>query len=140
MTTYTDGDRIRRRMSVLRGRIDMGVTHWTNDAQRWFDWRHYVREFPIATLATAALIAFWLMPGHKKPQKVRLDSSTIEELIRRGGIQIESVKPRRKTWVDSTMSLLGSMLFRGAIAFIGQHLGRDAGTEAAEATEDVLPV
>ena len=138
MTNYHDAERIRQRMALLRGRIDRDVGRWTADAGRWFEWRHYVENYPVATLSAAALAAYWLMPHRHRPQSVTLDPSTIEELVRRGGIHVDAAPAPRvpqQSWADAGVSLLGSMLIRGAVAYLGQYAGREVGEEVAEAQE-----
>lgn len=140
MTTEQEAERLRRRMATLRRRLDDDVSQVTTNASRLLEWRHYVSQYPWVTLGAVALAAYWVIPGRRTPQKVVLDRTSIDELIKRGGVQFETPQKTKEKagWISAGVSLLATLALRGATAYLTQHF-QQAGMRAFQRSSSQHP-
>jgi len=60
-------DEIERKMAAIRGNLDGEVGGIVQNARRLVDWRHYVRSFPLSSLAAVATAGYLAVP-HLRPR------------------------------------------------------------------------
>jgi len=118
-----DSDILRMRMHGLRNRMSGEVRSLKGNAHRLLDWRLYVARFPIGSVAAAALLGFWLAPGHTVTPTVKLDNRSMDEIARKGAIQVESLK-KRKTLRSALLGMAGNMLWKTAVGYLAQQAGK----------------
>ncbi|MFO1019447.1 MAG: hypothetical protein U0903_01920 [Planctomycetales bacterium] len=75
-----DSQRIRNRMQRLRRRMDDDVQGLVENTQRLFDWKDYVRQYPLGAAAAGVAIGFFFSPGRKVVQSVKLADESVQEL------------------------------------------------------------
>lgn len=125
-TVQTSAD-IVRRMRRIRGRLGNEIQQYQREASQWLDWKHYVKQFPLASVASTALIAFWLAPGHRSTQKVKIDRSSIDAIAdRAASIAEEPVAASKPTWLDSIISTASGIALQAAVGYVTDAL-RPAG-------------
>lgn len=123
-------------MKQIRARMHVRADLLRGDAQRLFTWRTLYARWPWGCLGTAAFLGFWLMPGRHVTPRVRLDEKSLDELVRRGGVRIEASSEKPNNWRNSLFSMASNMLWRGALAYVSQQLGKHSGVAASEATDE----
>lgn len=129
-TTLTEGDRLQLRMQRIRNRMHAKVDVLREDAQQLFDWHYYFNRFPWAALGGTALIAFWLAPGHRVTPTVRLSENSIDELIRKGGIQLPPPRSAKKSWTGMLLGMASNMAIDMAMGYASQMLQQASGAPA----------
>ncbi len=129
MTAYE----IRQEMNRIRGNLPADVDGLMSNAQQLVNWRHYVRAFPWGSLGVAAALGFFAVPRRLEIQSP--DAKTLEKLAKQNRLVIQhSPRGEEKQGVMVSMAnLLGNMLLRAGIAYVGQQAGRVLGHQAAEA-------
>jgi hypothetical protein len=122
MTALTDGDRLRLRMQRIRSRMHAKIDGLRLDAESWTDWRYYVCQFPWTSLATAAVMGFWLTPGRYVTPTVKLDDQSIDELIHKGGLRIEPPPAAKTDWLRALGATSGNFALRAVLGYVTQQL------------------
>ncbi len=70
MATATDDiDDIRRRMAKIRRELHEDVRDVVESAEAVTDWKHYIRDYPWASVGLAAAVGFFLVPKRRKSVK-----------------------------------------------------------------------
>ena len=101
------------------------------------DWRHYFERYPIPAVAVVACLAFWFMPGRRVAQTVQLDSGSIQEIVRQGGLQMQAPRKRR-SWLGGLLSIGSSILLRQGMNYVLQRF--DPASMAAATRESYSEV
>lgn len=127
--------KIRQRMQRLRRRMDRDFQGVVEQTQRIFDWKDYVRQFPLGTIALGILAGYVISPGRKVIPSVRLADESVKELaeqgvgIRQGGTAA-STTPSSAIFstVMSTVSGIALSSLATIVKYkIEQYLASDAG-------------
>ncbi|HUQ67888.1 MAG TPA: hypothetical protein VM165_00100 [Planctomycetaceae bacterium] len=108
------------------------------DAESLTDWRYYVCQFPLSSVLSAAVLGFWLTPGHRVTPTVKLDDRTIDNLVDRGVVRMEAAAPPKTAWWRPLGSLAVNLLGKAALAYVGQHLVRQQAEATAEETVETM--
>jgi len=108
------------------------------DAESLTDWRYYVCQFPLSSVLSAAALGFWLTPGHRVTPTVKLDDRTIDNLVDRGVVRMETAAPSKAAWWRPLGSLAVNLLGKAALAYVGQHLVRQQAEVAAAETVETM--
>lgn len=114
-------DKIRERMSELRGALSCDVEDVTRSARAMTDVGRYVRRFPWATVAIAAAVGYLLVP--RRTQVVYPDPATIAKLIQDKQLKVET-KPSENSVKSMAKSLLVMGLMTGARTGINLFMDR----------------
>ena len=75
-------DTVRARMRGIRRDIDRDLEDVSASAHSMVDWKHYVKTYPWACLATAAVLGFLLVP--KRSAATNADAATPSEPVKNG--------------------------------------------------------
>lgn len=115
---------IRDHMAVIRARAPGKAYRLGEETRQFFDWKHYVRRFPWATLAVAGVVGYLLVP--RKVQVTLQDAEAIAELARKNQLVMAPVAETRRSpgMLASIVSLGTNMLVRGAMAYAAQQMGK----------------
>ena len=120
-----NADDIRRQMQQTRRRARAEAVEVVESARQLGDWRFYPRQFPWATLGTAAVLAFAAVP--KREEVVRPDSETLEKLVRDHKLQLEAKgksEPAQKGVAAALLATAGTALLRYGVSYATQQLGQ----------------
>lgn len=132
MTAQPDSAQLQARMQRIRSRMHAKVDGLKLDAESLLDWRYYVCQFPLGSVLTAAVLGFWLTPGHRVTPTVKLDDRSIDHLIERGAVRVEAPTSPKRPWWRPLGGLALNLLSKAALAYVGQHLVRETAADAAE--------
>src|SRR5262245_7039056 len=88
MSTDDDAEAIRRRMAELRRELTFDVRDVGRSARAMANPAYYVRKFPWATTAVAALVGYMLVP--KKKEIVKADPEMLAELVRKNQVKFDT--------------------------------------------------
>jgi hypothetical protein len=120
-------------MLELRSEVREDVEGIFDRAEQLTDWRYYVRRYPWACLAAAAVVGYAIVPKHPA---VKLDADALAEALRKSGVAGSANSSHGRTsWLRTGLGIAGSLLLRQAAATAGQELSkildRHAGASAA---------
>lgn len=119
-------------MDELRSDLGDNVEEIVDSARTLSDWRHYVSTFPWACMAGAAALGFLIVP--KRIEMVSPDADALEELAKRNKLVVKSnPKPQAKSGMTGAMfSFLANAAMRGAMAYVGQNVGKLMGSAGGD--------
>jgi len=120
MADQCDSQILRERMARIRNRMSCEASVLKEDAHRLLDWRWYVEQSPWLSLSAAAVMGFWLVPGHRVTPTVKLDDKSIEELIHKGAVKVQTAKKTSLT--RSLLSLAATFALKTAWNQYGPQL------------------
>ncbi|MCA9077888.1 MAG: hypothetical protein KDA93_22865 [Planctomycetaceae bacterium] len=123
---------IRHEMDRIRGNLPADVDGLMSNAQQLVDWRHYVQTYPWASLGVATALGYFAVPRKLEIQSP--DAETLEKLAKENRLVVQhSPKGEEKKGVMVSMAnLMGNMLLRAGMAYVGQQIGRVLGDQAAD--------
>lgn len=118
-------DEIRERMSVVRNDLRNDIAEVAAQARHFTDWRHHVRESPLASVAVAAVAGYLIVP--QKTRLTTVDADAILKLADQNRVVVES-KPKAAAGGESGMiafatRLATTALVRAAVGYAAQKLG-----------------
>src|SRR5690349_21348947 len=88
MASDEDADAIRRRMAELRRELTFDVRDVGRSARAMANPAFFVRKFPWATTAVAALVGFMLVP--KQKQVVQADPEMLADLMKQHKVNLDT--------------------------------------------------
>lgn len=124
---------LRRQMADIRAVLDDEVDEFADDARGLVDWQQYVAAYPLASLAAATALGYLVVP--RRLEVVSPDAETLEKLARKNRLVVEH-HPRgeeRPGFLASALSMVGNVLLRATIAYVGRQAGRILEGQASEA-------
>jgi hypothetical protein len=95
MSTEDEAETIRRRMAELRRELTFDVRDVGRSARAMANPAFYVRKFPWATTAVAALVGYMLVP--KKKEIVKPDPELLAELVRKNQVKLDTSAAAKDT-------------------------------------------
>jgi ElaB/YqjD/DUF883 family membrane-anchored ribosome-binding protein len=118
-------DEIRERMSVVRNDLRNDIAGVAAQARHFADWRHHVRESPLASVAIAAVAGYLMVP--QKTRLTTVDADAILKLADQNRVVVES-KPKAAASGESgiigfAMRLATTALVRAAVGYAAHKLG-----------------
>jgi hypothetical protein len=133
-------EEICRKMADVREVLDDDIHNIAQSAKVMSDWTYYVKQYPWASVGVAATLGYLLVPN-----KVFITSPSadqLEKLAKRNKLVVKAnPQPQAQAGiVGALFSLVASMAMRGAMAYVGQQLGKVAGVKAAEPDGAYRPV
>ncbi|QDU37175.1 hypothetical protein Mal4_14840 [Maioricimonas rarisocia] len=124
---------LRNRMEQIRTRLDGDVDGLVSHAQRLADWRYYLRAYPWASLAVVAAVGYFAVP--RRVEINSPDAETLERLARKNRLVVKHAPKgeEKKSLAASMANMVGHMMLRAGVAYMGQQAGKVLGHQAAEA-------
>jgi hypothetical protein len=95
MSTDDDAEAMRRRMAELRRELTFDVRDVGRSARAMANPAFYLRKFPWATTAVAALVGYMLVP--KKKEVVKPDPEVLAELVRKNQVKLDTSAASKDT-------------------------------------------
>lgn len=126
MENSNDAARIRHSMARIRQDLDEHVDDVVDKTKQLTDWRHYVRSYPWACVGAAVAVGFFVVP--KRTEIVSPDADQLEKLSKRNRLVVTR-KPKAtatNSLAASTLSLVGGVLLRTVMTYVGQQFGEFA--------------
>ncbi|NQV24172.1 MAG: hypothetical protein HQ518_07365 [Rhodopirellula sp.] len=119
-------------MSVIRRDIKDDVDGIVQNAQQLADWKHYVRAFPLSSLAVAAVTGYVAVP--RRLEVVSPDADQIAKLARQNRLVVSnSPASEARSGVASTVAkLVASAVLRAAIGYATMKVGSIIGQQAVD--------
>ena len=120
-----NADDIRRQMQQTRRRARAEAVEVVESARQLGDWRFYPRQFPWATLGTAAVLAFAEVTTREA--EVRPDSEPLEKLDRGHTLHMDAQgqsEPAQKGVAAALLATAGTALLRYGVSYATQQLGQ----------------
>jgi len=117
---------IQSRMDELRRGMRDEVAEVSKRAKQAVHWRYYVRRFPLASAAVAAVAGYLLTPTSK--QVVRPSDEQIRRLAQQGRLHLyaSSEAAKQRTVTQRGLLILGTVAARAAMAYVGKRVGEAA--------------
>lgn len=120
--TNPDADVIRQQMACIRRELRGDVEDIVFNAQQLADWSYYVRTHPWVCLTAAIAVGYLGVP--KRPEVMRPDTETLQQLARKGRLVFkQQTQQARRGPLGSLVSFAGSMALRLAAAYVGRKAG-----------------
>jgi len=117
-------DKLRIRMSRLRSRLNGDVDDIIDQAQDMLDWKHYLKQYPIASVSVIAALSYFLVPRRKfETNNVQIDEEAIDRLL--AARNIAPPAPPKKTLFGDLLGIATQMAFRSAITLVTSKLLAD---------------
>lgn len=132
--------KIRQRMQRLRRRMDRDFQGVVEQTQRIFDWKDYVRQFPLGTITLGILAGYLISPGRKVIPSVKLADESVKELVEQGigarqadaSTSSSASSPLVSTMISTLSGIAFSSLATIVRYKIEQYLTSDAGRSSNE--------
>lgn len=113
-------DQIREQMRGIRRDLRANVKDIVVGASQMFDWKSYVRSFPLTTVATAAVLGYLLVPRRQAPTaSPRETKNSIDNLAK----EIKAViapPPPSFSLVSTILPVLGGVALRLGTSYLMQ--------------------
>jgi hypothetical protein len=113
-------DDIRRRMALIRRELREDVLGVVESAEAVTDWKHWIRDYPWASVALAAAVGFWLVPKRRrtvKPKEVaRAVVAEIQPVVQTAQAAALAPEPRKKGsgLIGAGLGLIAPIALRAA--------------------------
>lgn len=130
-----DPQSIRQRMAAIRVELDEDVEDLSAQARELSHWQHYVQEYPWGAVTVAVAVGFLAVPRRLNINSP--DPEALEELAKKHRLVVEN-RPRsaeRPGLGASMLNMIGHMVLRAGVAYVGQQAGRLFGNEATSTTK-----
>ncbi len=142
MSDNRDAESLQREMARVRDVLVDEVEGIVTNARELSDWRYYVRRHPWACVGAAAAVGFLAVP--RRLQVVTPDAESLAKLAKQNRLVVTPrVEPQKSGGLTASLLTLGAnMLFRSAIAFVGQQMAKhmaDAQQEPRASTASAPP-
>ena len=114
-TATNEVDEIRRKMAWVRRELREGVLGVVESAEAVTDWKHYIRDYPWATVALAAAVGFMVVPKRRKTVKpAEVARAVVAEI--QPAMQAEAPEPPKKGrgLIGAGLGLLAPIVMRVA--------------------------
>ena len=129
-------EEIRRRMAALRHELDGDVNEVGRSARAMTDWQYYVKHYPWASLALAAVAGYFLVP--KRPYIVTPNPNDLAKLAQREKLIVTN-KPVTKAsqgLAQTLFTIAATGAARAAMGYIGDAHGSASGKAEQEVPDD----
>lgn len=129
-------DDIRQRMQQVRCELGDGMDDIVESTREMTDWRSYVEHYPWLCAGAAAALGYLVVP--KRVELLSPNADTLLELAKRNKLVVNTnPQAQAKSGLTGTLlTFLANAAVRSAIAFAGQKLGKEGGSQAPAATAD----
>lgn len=106
-------EEIRSQMRAIRRDLRENVKEIVVGASQIFDWKSYVRSFPWASVAAAAVLGYLLVPRRKESPPALVETrDSLDNLAREVKAAVAPPPPPSFNLVGMLLPLLGSMAMR----------------------------
>lgn len=121
MAETDDADEIRRQMEQIRCDLSQSVETLVESAREMTDWRYYVRQYPWAGVAAAAVVGYVIVP--QRMPAYTSDTAAMERLMKRHRLMV--AEPVKKGGLaGAVFGMISSLAMRGLMAYVGQQASR----------------
>jgi len=131
-TGSSEVDDIRREMAKVRRELHADVQGVVSTAEAATDWKRYLTAYPYASLATAAVVGYMLVPRRVEAAApvsgavVQEDVAKLHALVAKATETVteatKKIKPPRKGIVAAAIGLAAPMVFRAAQGYAMKYL------------------
>jgi hypothetical protein len=127
-----EADAIRRRMSELRRDLVGDVRAVSRDARAMTDWTLYVRRFPWAAVAIAALAGFALIP--RRRAVISPDQQALAEMVRKKQLRldVDHKAEKKQGMFGSLVTMAAAWAVKAGMSYIGERMRTAAINKAHE--------
>lgn len=131
-----EGEEILRQMALIRGNLHHNAEELAENARAMTDWRYYMRSYPWACVGAAVVLGYLVVPNRLHVMSPDVD--TLLKLAKKNRLLVkpEPEPQKRGGLVGPLFTFAANTLVRGLISYAGQQMGKAAGYQAAEATEE----
>ena len=126
MSSDQSAETIRKRMAELRSELTSDVRDVKRSAQEMTNPLYYVRRFPWATAAAAAVVGYLLVP--KKKQVIKPDPEMLAELLKKHQINFDTTKAASDSQgMLKSLAVMGlTWALRTGLTYAGEQLAAAA--------------
>lgn len=107
---------IRQRTRRIRDRMPHHVGGLKASAEHLLEWRRYVRQYPVASMAAAAVVGYWLVPRRSPTLVLQADPSAVQAVQ-----PMLTATGAQPSVLGSLLGSVGGILARTAAAYVGQQ-------------------
>lgn len=75
-------DELQACLAATRGRISEALAEGRGDVKRWANWRTHIAAHPIAAVAVAAVVGYWLVPRKRTVVLGRSEGGWVQGLAK----------------------------------------------------------
>ncbi len=123
MDPKTSAAELRHQMQAIRENLRPEMQGIVSSARQLTDWHYYVRAFPWASVAAAAIVGYAVVPT--KPRIVRPDEEMLARLAKDNKVVFQQTsKPERASMAGALLSVVGSLALRAGLAYANQQIGQ----------------
>jgi hypothetical protein len=127
-TAANEVESIRRQMAQIRMDLHHDARGVVAGAEAATDWRHYVRLYPWAALAAAAILGFVVVPRRRRSIRATAEAAAtaavdkVKDVV--AGTTPEPVKQKEREagLIGLTVGFLGPVLLRAAQGYAAQYI------------------
>lgn len=124
----SEPDAIRARMSQVRTELHSEVGELRHKAKQATDWKFYLKNYPIASAATAAAVGYLVMP--RRPKVVKASVEDLQAVAQADELVVSDrsdVKVSSNQGIGTTLLTLAATAgVRALMAYAGKELGGKA--------------
>ncbi|HEY2157016.1 MAG TPA: hypothetical protein VGH33_15415 [Isosphaeraceae bacterium] len=115
-TTTDEVDEIRRKMAWIRRELREDVLGVVESAEEITDWKHYIRDYPWASVALAAAVGFMLVPKRRTVKSAEVARAVAAEIQPTMTMQAAALAPEKKGrgLIGAGLALLAPIVLRVA--------------------------
>ena len=138
-TPESQADEICRSMQELREELDDDVHQIKRSAATLADWHYYIRNYPWASMGTAALVGYLLVP--RKLEIESPDAKTLEKLAKKHRLVVEHqpAKQASQGGLQTAASFLTGLVVKAAMSQAVHHLANSLNPQDASGTSVNAP-
>ena len=127
---------IQQRMKAVRCDLVGDVDDVLRSARQMLDWKEYVRRYPWACMGAAAALGYLVVP--RRLELISPDAETLLQLAKQNKLVVKPnpTPQNRRGLLSTLLTIAGTAVVRGAMAYVSQQAGRIAGEQAAEADHE----
>jgi hypothetical protein len=117
-----EAEAICRRMAEVRRELAGSVRAVSRDARAMTDWTLYVRRFPWATVAIAALAGFALIP--RKKAIISPDQEALAEMVRKKQLRldVDHKAEKKQGMLASVVAAAAAWAAKAGMSYMGERL------------------
>ena len=125
LATREQSEAIRKQMRSIRSDLPYAMDDARENLQQLAEWRYYVRQLPLASIAAAFAIGYLVVP-YRKPKRVKQESES-RGLLQRFQPKCEPVEkkePEQASFSGGLMGAAAAMALRAGVSLAIRQLGQ----------------
>ncbi len=120
-TLSSDPAEIRNRMSRLRKHVDSDIQKIIGTSSGLFDWKEIFQRYPQTVIGAAILAGYFLSPGRRVVQQVKLDEESLRGLVDQPA-EPSPGEMLRETLVQTACSAIAGTVASGVLGLLKRNL------------------